>query len=66
MMDESGEFTHLRNIISDPQTSGGLLISVSTAGAGKLEKMLRDYGLERYATPIGRMVSDHPGRISVI
>ena len=43
----------LRDVLCDPQTSGGLLVSVSPEAASAVESALRDAGLPHHA--IGRM-----------
>ncbi|MDE3212787.1 MAG: selenide, water dikinase SelD [Bacteroidota bacterium] len=49
-----------RSILADPQTSGGLLISVSPDAAGSLEALLKQEGLEPCARPIGRFTERKP------
>ena len=53
-----------RLILSDPQTSGGLLIAIPEEEAFALVRAARDEGV-RMAV-IGEVVSDHPGRIEVV
>ncbi|MEL6669914.1 MAG: selenide, water dikinase SelD [Bacteroidota bacterium] len=43
-----------RNLLADPQTSGGLLVSVRPAEVQNIQTLLQEEGL--YAQPIGRMV----------
>ena len=43
-----------RNILCDPQTSGGLLIAVRKEASQKVESILRSKGL--YAEPIGELI----------
>ncbi|MBQ0724503.1 MAG: selenide, water dikinase SelD [Cycloclasticus sp.] len=45
-----------RNLLCDPQTSGGLLIAVEPAAQSELETLLTNSGL--YAHPIGELVED--------
>jgi selenide, water dikinase len=40
-------------ILADPQTSGGLLIAVAKENADDVIKILNEYGLEKFAKPIG-------------
>jgi selenide,water dikinase len=42
-------------LLADPQTSGGLLIAVSKEGAPAVQQILRNFGLEKFCTPIGTM-----------
>lgn len=45
----------------DPQTSGGLLVAVAPEAVPAIETLLRDVGLDRCASPIGRLsASDDP------
>lgn len=42
-----------KNILADPQTSGGLLIAVKKEGIYKLQQLFIEYGLEAFINPIG-------------
>lgn len=42
-----------RNILCDPQTSGGLLVSVGPEAAGEFEQVLAELNLAEFARPIG-------------
>ena len=44
-----------KNILADPQTSGGLLISVSKDGLASVVEILKQHGLENFIEPIGTM-----------
>jgi selenide,water dikinase len=44
-----------KNILADPQTSGGLLISVSKDGLTSVVEILKQHGLENFIEPIGTM-----------
>ena len=44
-----------KNILADPQTSGGLLISVSKDGLASVVEVLKQHGLENFIEPIGTM-----------
>lgn len=50
-------------LLADPQTSGGLLISVAEFAIGEVQDLLRDYGL--YNMPIGRITKSRPELIEV-
>lgn len=52
-------------VLYDPQTSGGLLISVPGEKADALISRLKERGIE-HASIIGRITSEHTGRITVI
>ena len=56
---------YLRDILFDPQTSGGLLIAVPGDKASRLLKKLHAAGIKEAAV-IGEVVSQHRGRIKVI
>ncbi|MCY0967106.1 selenide, water dikinase SelD [Parathalassolituus penaei] len=47
---------HIRNVVCDPQTSGGLLIAVAPEAAGQVAAMLAEAGL--YNRPIGTLLAD--------
>jgi len=44
------------NLLSDPQTNGGLLFSVKEKSAGEIIKFLKENGYENFIHPIGKMV----------
>lgn len=44
-----------RAILADPQTSGGLLIAVSTSSQNEVIEVLKAHGLADFCTPIGYM-----------
>jgi selenide,water dikinase len=54
----------LQDILFDPQTSGGLLISVPASKAPTLLKKLHSRGAKAAAI-IGKVVGEHKGRIKV-
>jgi selenide, water dikinase len=45
------------SILADPQTSGGLLISVNANAAEEVKNIFIQHGLEIFTTPIGRIVA---------
>jgi ferredoxin-thioredoxin reductase catalytic subunit len=47
----------VRSILSDPQTSGGILFAVSEDAKEKVIALLKEEGLDEHTTPIARMVS---------
>jgi selenide,water dikinase len=55
---------YLQDILFDPQTSGGLLISVSARRASRLLKMLHEEGVAEAAV-VGGVVAEPKGRIIV-
>jgi selenide, water dikinase len=44
-------------ILADPQTSGGLLIAVSAASVKEVQDTLQQNGLEKFTTPVGKMIA---------
>lgn len=64
MEKEAGVSDERMKILFDPQTSGGLLISLSAPQADELLSMLHDAGIPEAAI-IGEITEDHAGRIRV-
>lgn len=54
-----------KNILADPQTSGGLLISVSRDSLEEVISVLNEYGLSDRTTPIGEMHESESFAVSV-
>lgn len=46
----------IKSILADPQTSGGLLISVTEKDVPAVQATLKSYGLDAFTQPIGRMM----------
>ncbi|MGI8637077.1 MAG: selenide, water dikinase SelD [Segetibacter sp.] len=46
-----------KNLLSDPQTNGGLLIAVSEDSVEEVKNMLIQNGYEAFKTPIGKMLA---------
>jgi selenide,water dikinase len=44
-------------LLCDPQTSGGILISVAEGAKAEVEACMNDFGLGAFARPIGRMTA---------
>jgi selenide,water dikinase len=57
-----------RTILSDPQTSGGLLVAIDPAALAEVAEVLQCHGLASHARPIGtiRPSADEESRISVL
>jgi len=51
------DINEVQNLLSDPQTNGGLLISVGAESAEEVKELLIENGYDAFANPIGRMVS---------
>ena len=47
----------MKHVLSDPQTSGGLLIAVDSRDAHKVEALIQKYIPEISAIPIGRCIA---------
>ena len=43
------------NLLPDPQTNGGLLITVDESAVEEVKKLLKENGLKNFAEPIGKM-----------
>jgi selenide,water dikinase len=51
------DLTTIQAILSDPQTSGGLLVAVDSSGLDQVKKVFGKSGLDAFTEPIGEMVS---------
>ncbi len=51
--------------LPDPQTNGGLLIAVNPDSIQKIEKLFKESGLEKFMTPIGKMIAKQEKSILV-
>jgi selenide,water dikinase len=52
-------------ILPDPQTNGGLLFSVNEDSISQVTKLLHEAGLNEFAEPIGKMISEKEKRVYV-
>lgn len=52
-------------LLPDPQTNGGLLISVKEEGVDEIKNIFRENGLEDMITPVGKMLAANEKRIWV-
>lgn len=55
-----------KNILADPQTSGGLLIAVNKESLGEVVEVLNTHGLSERTTPIGELIESGEFAVSVI
>lgn len=62
-VDPNFDKTTTLNILADPQTSGGLLVSVGEDSLADIPAIFREYGLERHSEPIGRMVKSSGNKL---
>jgi selenide,water dikinase len=53
-------------ILGDPQTSGGLLISISPEGVDILKDIFNKNGLQKFAVPIGKMTTKREHFVNII
>jgi selenide, water dikinase len=53
------------NLLPDPQTNGGLLVSVNPSAKEEIISIFKEYGLEDHLQPIGMIVSATEKRIIV-
>ena len=42
-------------ILADPQTSGGLLVAVAPEAVAEVQEILKQNGLDKFTSPIGRL-----------
>ena len=54
------------NLLADPQTNGGLLISVSDDTVEEVKKILQESGYNAFINPIGRMLSASEKTIRIV
>ena len=54
-----------KSILADPQTSGGLLISVAKESLSELTSMLQEHGLSEYVQPIGEITESGSFAVTV-
>lgn len=52
--------------LCDPQTNGGLLVTISPAAKNEFEQLLAAEGLEEFAQPVGRMVMKEEKVVRII
>jgi selenide,water dikinase len=52
-------------LLPDPQTNGGLLVSVNEEYVEDLKKLLNKYGLADFTNPIGKMIPSNEIRVWV-
>jgi len=64
---ENNNAAHLhKNILADPQTSGGLLIAVDKESLDEVIAILKENGLTERTIPIGELVESNEFAVSVI
>ncbi len=55
-----------KNILSDPQTSGGLLVAVGKTAVGAFQEQMKEVGLGEYCNPIGRITKKDIPVVTVV
>lgn len=55
-----------KSILADPQTSGGLLLSVSKESLQGVQAIMKENGLESYTVPIGELTASEGFAVTVI
>lgn len=55
----------IKNIISDPQTSGGLLVAVDYNSVDEMKDLLKEHHLNEFILPVGRMITKEKFTIRV-
>lgn len=69
--DSYGSFVKLSDekqkyILCDPQTNGGLLISVAPQSRNEVEELMKKEGLSNYTEPIGEMMENTKGTMIAV
>ena len=65
--DKIGAITdYQKAILADPQTSGGLLIAVDENAVEEVINILKEKGLEKFTTPVGRLVEKGEKFVTVV
>lgn len=64
-LENTGAESLYKNILADPQTSGGLLISVGRESLADVVSVLNEFGLSERTTPIGEMHESGSFAVSV-
>ncbi len=54
------------SILPDPQTNGGLLIAVEPTAIKEVEDILKENGLEKFSTPVGKFIAEDEKAIHVL
>jgi len=65
-IEKSEDASLYKNILADPQTSGGLLISVDKNSYEGVLGILKEAGLESFSTPIGEITEKKSFAVSVV
>ena len=54
------------NTLPDPQTNGGLLIAVKESAIAEVTNVFKEFGLEQFLSPVGRMIKAGEKVVTVI
>ncbi|NOT50899.1 MAG: selenide, water dikinase SelD [Chitinophagaceae bacterium] len=52
-------------LLPDPQTNGGILISVNMESMGNVKMLLEESGLSSFVEPVGKMIAENEKRVLV-
>ena len=63
---ESVNVQDIYDILPDPQTNGGLLVSVSPNSAAEVEALFKENGLQDFCVPVGRMTEERRKTVFVV
>jgi selenide,water dikinase len=55
-----------KNVLSDPQTSGGLLVAVDKSAVKVFQELMKEVGLGEYCNPIGRITKKDIAVVTVV
>ncbi len=55
-----------KNILADPQTSGGLLIAADPSAAEDVIEVLKQFELDKFTTPIGQLIQQEEKAVKVM
>jgi selenide,water dikinase len=55
-----------KNILTDPQTSGGLLVAVDKSAVKVFQELMKEVGLGEYCNPIGRITKKDIAVVTVV
>lgn len=62
-----GEITeYQKSILADPQTSGGLLIATDESAVEQVIDVLKQFGLEKFTTPVGKLTDSQDTLVRII
>ena len=66
VVDAAIDTQDIYDILPDPQTNGGLLVSVSPDATEVVEALFKEYGLDDFCVPVGRMTDEREKTVYVM